>query len=91
MRWARDQVIDVPDPQQEPFLGLRRNARALTVGSALLIGILFVVPDVTPRTADMESVKLAHGRIIDIQPGSDPPNPAHDQGHRGRARRSEDR
>jgi uncharacterized membrane protein len=63
------------NPEIEPFLGLRRNARALTVGFALLIGILVLVPDVTPRTPAMESVLLAHGRIIEVQPGDNPSQP----------------
>ena len=57
------------------FGGLRRNARALAVGFILLAGILLLVPDVTPRTPAMESVLLIHGRIVDVQPGSNPSQP----------------
>jgi uncharacterized membrane protein len=63
------------DPRVEVFGGLRRNARALAVGFALLVAIVFVVPDLAPRTPATESVKLVHGRIIDIEPGSNPSQP----------------
>ena len=45
------------------------------VGLALLVGIFVLVPDVTPRTPAMESVLLVHGRIIEVEPGSDPSQP----------------
>ena len=64
-----------PEPAVEAFGGLRRNARALLVGLALLVGILVLVPDLTPRTPDMEPVQLVHGRIVDVQPGDDPAQP----------------
>jgi uncharacterized membrane protein len=66
---------DPAHPDREPFGGLRRNARALAVGFALVFGILFLVPDVTPRTPARESVLLVHGRIVEIEPGSNPSQP----------------
>jgi len=62
-------------PKVEAFGGLRRNARALVVGLALVVGILVVVPDLTPRTPAMESVLLVHGRIVDVQPGENASQP----------------
>ena len=64
-----------PEPAVEAFGGLRRNARALLAGLALLVGFLVLVPDLTPRTPDMQPVQLVHGRIIDVQPGDDPSRP----------------
>jgi uncharacterized membrane protein len=58
-----------------PFAGLRRNARALAVGFALVLGVLVLVPDVTPRTPASGAVVLVHGRIIEIEPGSNPSQP----------------
>ena len=66
---------DTGVPGTQPFGGLRRNARALTVGLGLVVAIIVLVPDVTPRTADMESVLLVHGRIVEIEPGSTPSQP----------------
>ena len=63
------------EPTVEAFGGLRRNARALAVGFALVIGLLVFVPDVTPRTPAMESVLLVHGRIVDVQPGENASQP----------------
>lgn len=68
-------IVADPEATTEPFVGLRRNARALVVGFGLLVGILVLVPDVTPRTAAMESVLLVHGRIIEVEPGSTPSQP----------------
>jgi uncharacterized membrane protein len=66
---------DGAHPETQPFRGLRRNARALVVGLLLVFGILVLVPDLTPRTAETGSVLLAHGRIIEIEPGSNPSQP----------------
>jgi uncharacterized membrane protein len=63
------------DPERVAFGGLRRNARALLVGSALLVAIILLVPDLTPRTPDMQPVLLVHGRILDVQPGDNPSQP----------------
>jgi uncharacterized membrane protein len=58
-----------------PFAGLRRNARALAVGFALVLGVLVLVPDITPRTPASGAVVLVHGRIVEIEPGSNPSQP----------------
>ena len=63
------------DASAPPFVGLRRHARALAVGFALVVGILVLVPDLTPRTGAMDSVLLVHGRIIEIEAGSTPSQP----------------
>ena len=63
------------DPRVESFPGLRRNARALVVGFALLLAILLLVPDITPRTPSMESVLLIHGRIVEVEPGENASQP----------------
>jgi uncharacterized membrane protein len=68
-------VTDDTERDLEPFAGLRRNSRALVVGFGLLIAILVVVPDVTPRTAAMEPVLLVHGRIMEIEAGTNPSQP----------------
>src|SRR6185312_6135223 len=68
-------VVTDAGPKVEAFGGLRRNARALVVGFALVVGILVVVPDLTPRTPAMESVLLVHGRIVDVQPGENASQP----------------
>ena len=68
-------VVTDAGPKVEAFGGLRRNARALVVGLTLVVGILVVVPDLTPRTPAMESVLLVHGRIVDVQPGENASQP----------------
>jgi uncharacterized membrane protein len=68
-------VADRTEPHDEVFSGLRRNARALFVGFALLVAIVFLVPDITPRTPSSQSVTLVHGQIIEIQPGDNPSQP----------------
>ncbi len=45
------------------------------VGFGLVVAILVLVPDVTPRTPTTESVKLVHGRILTIEPGNTPSQP----------------
>lgn len=68
-------VVTDAGPKVEAFGGLRRNARALVVGFALVVGILVVVPDLTPRTPAMELVLLVHGRIVDVQPAENASQP----------------
>jgi uncharacterized membrane protein len=60
-----------------PFAGLRRNSRALIVGFGLTIGILFLLPDLAPPPppGDVPSVQLAHGRILEIIPSTNPSQP----------------
>ena len=63
------------DAQPVPFQGLRRNARALFVGSLLLAG-LFLLPDLSPQTGEPPPVELVRGRILEIVPaGTDPTLP----------------
>lgn len=73
--YHRDVAQETEDPRVEVFGGLRRHARALVVGLGLLVAILVLVPDITPRTPAMGSVLLVHGRIIDVQPGDNPSQP----------------
>jgi uncharacterized membrane protein len=62
------------EPTPRPT-GLRRHARALIAGAVLLVGILVLVPDVTPRSPDLEPVHLVHGRILEIVPTDTPSQP----------------
>ena len=58
-----------------PFEGLRRNARALGIGLALLLAVFFLVPDITPRSGDLAPVQLVHGRIIEVLAATLPSEP----------------
>ena len=51
-----------------PFVGLRRNARALAGGAVLLAVIFFLVPDLTPPPTAPPPVELVHGRIVELLP-----------------------
>ena len=53
--------------------GLRRNARAL-IGSAILLGVLWLLPDLAPPPTEPPPVELAHGRIEAFLP-ADPNDP----------------
>ena len=64
-----------PGESPVPFAGLRRNARALLVGAALLLAILFLVPDLAPRPAEAPPVYLVHGRIVELSPSTNPSQP----------------
>jgi uncharacterized membrane protein len=65
----------VHEPAPVPFAGLRRHATALLLGFALVIGILVLTPDITPRTGELAPVLLAHGRILEVLPAADPSEP----------------
>lgn len=54
-----------------PFVGLRRNARALAGGGILLAAILWLVPDLTPPPTQPPAVELIHGRIVEFLPNGD--------------------
>lgn len=54
-----------------PFVGLRRNARALGGGFMLLILIGFVLPDLSPPPTQPPAVELLRGRIVDFLPAGD--------------------
>jgi uncharacterized membrane protein len=58
-----------------PFAGLRRHARALVAGMALLLVIFVLVPDITPRPSGLPPVQLVRGRIIEVLPEVDPATP----------------
>ena len=63
------------EPEPVPFEGLRRNARALFGGFALLFA-LFLLPDLMPPAEGPPSVELARGRIVEIMAaGADPTVP----------------
>ena len=60
------------DPGDVPFVGLRRNARALLAGLAMLIALFWLVPDLTPPPTAEPPVVLVHGRIVELRaPGED--------------------
>ena len=58
-----------------PFAGLRRHARALIAGAALLLVIFVLVPDITPRPSGLPPVQLVRGRIVEVLPEVDPSTP----------------
>ena len=58
-----------------PFAGLRRHARAIVVGLGLVAAIIWLFPDVTPRSAELPPVRLVHGLILEWLPASDPGQP----------------
>jgi uncharacterized membrane protein len=72
-----------PDEAWVPFAGLRRNARALLLGG-LLLGGLWVLPDLTPPSADVQPLRLLHGRIVSLDPAA-PADPAGGPAHAGSA------
>ncbi len=58
-----------------PFAGLRRHARALGAGMALLLIIFLLVPDITPRASGLPPVQLVRGRIVELLTVTDPSEP----------------
>jgi uncharacterized membrane protein len=56
------------EPVEVPFRGLRRNARALAGGLILLLGIIFLVPDLSPPPTQPPAVELLRGRIVELLP-----------------------
>ncbi len=65
----RDLTPDVP------FAGLRRHARALVAGAALLLVMFVLVPDITPRPSGLPPIQLVRGLIVEILPEVDPSTP----------------
>jgi uncharacterized membrane protein len=59
------------DPTVVPFVGLRRNARALAGGFLLLIAIGFLLPDLSPPPIEPPAVELLRGRIVEFIPADD--------------------
>ena len=58
------------EPVEVPFRGLRRNAFALAGGLILLLGIIFLVPDLSPPPTQPPAVELLRGRIVELLPTS---------------------
>jgi uncharacterized membrane protein len=58
-----------------PFAGLRRHARALLAGMALLLIIFVLVPDITPRASGLPPVQLVRGRIVELLTVTEPSEP----------------
>jgi uncharacterized membrane protein len=67
--WSRRAAADA---EYVPFAGLRRNARALVGGIALLVG-LALLPDLTPPPTEPPPVELARGRIQAFLPPDEEP------------------
>ena len=65
------EVDDGADPPFVPFVGLRRNARALGGGLLLLVLIGFIVPDLSPPPTGPPVVELLRGRIVEFLPPGD--------------------
>lgn len=57
-------------PSDVPLRGLRRNARALAAGLILLVGIGFLLPDLSPPPTQPPAVELLHGRILEFLPNT---------------------
>jgi uncharacterized membrane protein len=68
-------VTDRGFDSEVPFAGLRRHARALVAGMALLLIVFLLVPDITPRASDLPPVQLVRGRIVEQLTTSDPSEP----------------
>ena len=64
-------VGDAADPPYVPFVGLRRNARALGGGLLLLVAIGFIIPDLSPPPTASPAVELLRGRIVEFLPPGD--------------------
>jgi uncharacterized membrane protein len=58
-----------------PFAGLRRHARALAAGLAVLLIIFVLVPDITPRASGLPPVELVRGRIAELLTTTEPSEP----------------
>jgi uncharacterized membrane protein len=64
-------VGEESDPPYVPFVGLRRNARALGGGLLLLVLIGLVVPDLSPPPTEPSAVELLRGRIVEFLPSGE--------------------
>jgi uncharacterized membrane protein len=65
---GRDRSV-VTDEPYVPFVGLRRNARALFAGGLLLLGLV-LLPDLMPPPTGPATIELAHGRIEALLPNA---------------------
>jgi uncharacterized membrane protein len=73
---AAARIGDPGEPVEVPFRGLRRNARALAGGLILLLGIAFLVPDLSPPPTQSPDVELLRGQIVEFLPnGADGTGP----------------
>ena len=63
------------EPVEVPFRGLRRNAFALAGGLILLLGIVFLVPDLSPPPTQPPPVELLRGTIVELLPATDGTSP----------------
>lgn len=70
-----DAAVPGDGPVPVPFAGLRRHARALAVGLALVIGIVVLVPDIAPATVGEAPVLLVRGRIVELLDAVEPGQP----------------
>jgi uncharacterized membrane protein len=61
-------IGDLGEPVEVPFRGLRRNARALAGGLILLLGIAFLVPDLSPPPTQPPAVEVLRGEIVEFLP-----------------------
>ncbi len=61
-------IGDPGEPIEVPFRGLRRNARALAGGLILLLGIAFLLPDLSPPPSQPAAVELLRGEIVEFLP-----------------------
>jgi uncharacterized membrane protein len=61
-------IGDPGEPVEVPFRGLRRNARALAGGLILLLGIAFLLPDLSPPPTQPPAVELLRGEIVEFLP-----------------------
>ena len=66
---------DTEFASEVPFAGLRRHARALAGGTAVLLVLFLLVPDITPRASGLPPVQLVRGRIVEILTATDPSEP----------------
>lgn len=62
-----------PEPIDVPFAGLRRNARALAVGFAILLGVV-ILPDLAPLPTTPSPVELVHGRVVALSLAAEDPS-----------------
>ena len=67
--------FDSFEAEPVPFGGLRANARALAAGALLLL-VLFALPDLAPPATEPAPVELVRGRVLElIAPTDDPTQP----------------
>lgn len=58
-------------PSEPPFQGLRQHARALVLGSLLIGGLVWVLPDLTPAATQPPPVTLLRGEILEFLTSED--------------------